>query len=131
MAYSRGADAKAFNDPMVVCAYVQNSAAETNVKIPVPWNDVKCTYIYSVVETAIDGTGNMEVDFEFNAAGGTEFATLTVAASAAVGTVTEGTITNSTTAALFTEKSFINVEIDGSSTGTGALNLYFYFEPIL
>ena len=131
MAYTRMADAKALNDPLVVHAYVTNSAAETNFRVPVPWNDVRCTYIYSVVAVAIDGDGAMEVDFEFNAAGGTEFATLTAALSSAVGDIDEATISDAKTAALFTEKSYVNIEIDGSTTGTGALNVYLYFEPIL
>lgn len=131
MAYTRQADAKALNDPLVASVYVNNSAAETNVRVPVPWNDVRCVYIYSIVATVIDNTGAMELDFEFNAAGGTEFATMTVAQNAAVGTVTEATISDAETARKFHEKSYINVEIDGSSSGTGALNIFFYFEPIL
>jgi hypothetical protein len=132
MAYTRQADAKALNDPLVVSVYVNNSAAETNVPVYIPYNDVRCVYIYSVVATAIDGDGNMEVDFEYVDAGGTtEFATLTVAASAAVGDIDEATISDAETARKFHEKSYINIEVDGSTTGTGAINIFFYFEPIL
>lgn len=131
MAYSRIGDATSWNNPLVMSIYVNNSAAETNVTVPVPWNDVRCVYIYSIVATDIDNTGAMEVDFEYNAAGGTEFATLTVAQNDGVGSIDEATISDTKTAALFNEKSYINVEIDGSATGTGALNIFFYFEPVL
>jgi hypothetical protein len=132
MAYTRQSDAVAAHDPLVVHAYVQNSAAATDVTIPVPWNDVRCVYIYSIVETAIDATGDCVLKFEFNAAGGTQIATMTVASSAAVGDIDEATFdTPSTAVNMFTEKSRINIEVDGSSAAAGALNIYFYFEPIL
>ncbi len=131
MAYTRQSDPVALHDPLVIHVHVQNSVSETNVQVPVPWNDVRCVYTYSIVSTAIDGVGDMEVDFEFNAAGGTEFATMTVATSAAVGDIDEATMSDTATAALFHEKSYINVEIDGSGSAAGAINLYFYFEPIL
>jgi hypothetical protein len=121
-----------YNDPLVVHAYVTNSAAETNVRVPVPWDDVKCTYIYSLVETAIDGDGAMAVTFEFNAADGTTIATMSVDASATVGTVDEATFATPNTAGnLFAKDTYMNISIDGSTTGTGALNIYMYFEPIL
>lgn len=132
MAYTRMADEKGFNDPLVIHAYVTNSASETNVRVPVPWDDVRCTYIYSVVETAIDADGDMVVTFEYNAADGTTIATLTAAASSTVGTVDEATFsTPDTHGNLFHKTSYMNMSIDGSTTGTGALNVYLYFEPIL
>jgi hypothetical protein len=39
---------------------------------------VNCVYAYTVVTEAIDATGAMEIDFELNAAGGTEFASISV-----------------------------------------------------
>jgi hypothetical protein len=124
-------DAKGWNDPLVVCVHVNNSITSTDVRVPVPWNDVRCTYIYSAVATAVDATGDMVIDFEFNAAGGTRFATMTIAASAAIGDIDEATFVDPKTAALFTEKSYVNIEIDGSATGTGSANIFMYFEPIL
>jgi hypothetical protein len=132
MAYTRMSDRTAWNDPIVICAYVKNSAAATNVPIYVPYNDVRCVYIYSVVETAIDNTGDAVVTFQFvNAGGTTAFATLTAAQNDGVGSVDEATFSDTDTAALMNEDGYINVNIDGSATGTGALNIFFYFEPIL
>ena len=132
MAYTRQSDRTHWNDPIVVSVYVNNSAAETNIPVYIPHNAVRCVYIYSLVATAIDGTGAMEVDFEYVDSGGTtEFATLSVDASAAIGDVDEATISNAAVAAEMNEDGYIQVEIDGSATGTGALNIWFYFEPIL
>jgi len=132
MAYTRMGDRTDWRNPIVVSVHVNNSASETNVPVYIPYNDVRCVYIYSLVVTAIDGDGDMEVDFEYTDAGGTtEFATMTVAASGAVGTATDATISRPDIAAKMNEKGYITVEVDGSSTGTGALNIFFYFEPIL
>jgi len=132
MVYTRMGDRTSWNNPIVVSVYVNNSIAETNVPVYIPHNDVRCVYIYSLVTTAIDATAAMEVDFEYVDSGGTtEFATMQVAGSSTVGTVDEATITDALTAAKMNQDGYIQIEIDGSSTGTGAINIWFYFEPIL
>ena len=119
-------------EPAVLSCYVPNTAAETNILLYVPWKQCKLSHAYTVVVAAIDATDAMEIDLELNAAGGTEMMTLTVAASSAVGTIDEATVSSqaacenlsSDTAA----RDAVNVEVDGSAAADGAVMLYLYFE---
>jgi hypothetical protein len=130
MAYTRQSDAVALHDPLVLHHYVKNSN-QSDVSIRVPWDDVKLVYIYSIVETAIDGNGDCVLTFEFNAAAGTEIATMTVATSAAVGDIDEATFSDRLNQPVFWNGSAVNIDINGDSSPAGALNIYFYFEPVL
>ena len=120
-------------EPAVISLNVKNSAAATDVPIYVPWKHCQLSYVYAVVTTAIDATGDMVVKFELNAASGTRMYNLTAAGSAAVGTAYDATV--STQAACEnlssdnTARDVVNIEVDGSSTGTGALQIFLYFEP--
>jgi hypothetical protein len=118
-------------DPAVVCVPLVNSAAETNVGVKVPWNNCKFVYAYTAVTLVIDNTADLEIDLEI---GATEVATITITKNNATGTIDEATLTNTTAADNLRKNlnvnSIINVEIDGSSTGTGAFMLYLYFEPM-
>lgn len=120
--------------PAVISVYVPNSASEINIPFYVPWRDCRLAYVTSTVVTVIDNTGAMEVDIELNAASGTEMMTLTIAQNAAVGTQTEATV--STQAACEnlsrsdTSRDVINIEVDGSSSASGAAMLFFYFESM-
>jgi len=124
------ADAKDFTDPLVLHAYVPNMDSG-NFNITVPWDDVRCVYIYSVVTTAIDNNGAMVLTFKFNSSSGTTFATMTVAQNESVGGIDEATISNASVAASFARGSFINIGVNGDSSPAGAVNAWFYFEPIL
>ena len=115
-------------DPGVLWVYLQNSAAETNCTVKVPWDNVELVYGYTYVATAIDATANCEIDLELNAAGGTELGTATIAKSAAVGTVGDITIDTSNKTPLGNGNA-INVEVDGSASAAGAVMVYLYFEP--
>ena len=131
MAYSRRMDVTrpGPGDPGVLWVYMQNSAAETNCTVKVPWDDVELVYAYTYVATAIDATGDCEIDLELNAAGGTELGTITIAASGAVGTIDEATM--SAARAPLGNGNSINVEMDGSASAAGAVMVYLYFEPAI
>jgi len=120
-------------EPGVVSVLVNNSAAETNIPVYVPWRSCKLSYAYTVCTTAVDTAGAMEIDLELNAASGTEIMTITVAANAAVGDIDEATFTSQAAGKNLSyddaARDAINVEVDGSSTGTGQVMLYMYFEP--
>ena len=119
-------------EPGVLTINITNSAAATDYPIYVPWKDVRLVYAYSVVTTAIDGTGDMAVKFECNAASGTSLGTMTVAASSALGTIDEWTEASTNTRLSYDDSGIdaVNIDIDGSSTGTGAIQMYLYFERI-
>ena len=119
------------NNPGLVSHLCNNSAAETNMALKVPWDNVNLVYGYTAVTTAIDATGSTTIDLELTKAGGTAIATQTIAKSAAVGTITEFTFNEPLVAKGLDRKSTINVEIDGSATGSGQFMLYLYFEPNL
>jgi hypothetical protein len=129
VAYTRRSDPKrpGPGDPGVIWHVINNSAAETNIPIQVPWDDVELVYAYTAVQTIIDNTAAVEIDLELNAAGGTELASLSIAKNSGVGTITEFTM-NPETRTVLARNSSIVVEVDGSSTGTGRLNLFLYFE---
>lgn len=115
-------------DPGVIWAHFLNSAAETNMAVKVPWDDVELVYAYMYNTVAIDATGTATIDLELNAAGGTQLATATLAKSGAIGTVTELTM-DPTARTPLSNKSSINIEIDGSASAAGACMIYLYFEP--
>ena len=119
-------------EPSVLSVYVPNSAAETNIVVYVPWKRCKLSYAYTTVVTAIDATGDMEIDLELNAAGGTEMMTITVAASSAVGTLDEGTVSSQAACEDLSSdnasRDAVVVEVDGSAAAAGAVMLYLYFE---
>lgn len=120
-------------DIKVMQAHVVNSAAETNLIVPIPWENVRLVKWVGVVAEAIDATGGSEIDLELNAAAGTEMMTMTVAKSAAVGTVYEGTVSNQPAlerlSASDSTRDAMNIEVDGSAAAAGSLNMIFYFEP--
>ena len=136
MAYqkTKGASCGATFEPAVIHAVINNSIAATEIAIKVPWDNCKLVYIYSLVAVAIDGDGDMVIKFEKDAAGGERLADMTVATSAAVGVLDEATLTK-TPAGIkarqeLNHNNIINVEVDGSTTGTGQINLYLYFEAM-
>ena len=136
MAYqkTKGASCGATFEPAVIHAVVNNSIAATLIAIKVPWDNCKLVYIYSLVSVVIDATAAMVMKFEKDASGGERLADMTVAASAAVGVLDEATLTL-TAAGIkarqqLNHNNIINVEVDGSTTGTGQINLYLYFEAM-
>ena len=120
-------------EPAVLSVYVANSAAETNMPVYIPWKNCRLVYAYTVVVgAAIDATGAMEIDLELNAAGGTEMMSIQVAASSAVGTIDEASVSNASACKNLSRddasRDAINVEVDGSASAAGAVMLYMYFE---
>lgn len=116
-------------DPGVVSVYIPNSASETNIPVKVPWDGCRLAYACSSVVTAVDTVGAMEIDLELDTAGGTEIMTLSVAAGSAAGTEDEATFSSESTGRHLDKSNKIIVEVDGSTTGSGAANLFLYFEP--
>lgn len=116
-------------DPGVISIHIENSASATDRAIKVPWNGCRLVYAYTVNHTAIDGDGDMVMTLELDEAGGTTLGTITPVASGAVGTVTEVVWSAKESARSLTSANSINVEVDGSTTGTGAVQLFLYFEP--
>jgi hypothetical protein len=102
------------------------------VIIPVPWRNCRLVYGYTVVAKAIDGTGDMVCLIQLDAANGTQMASVTIPASSAVGAVTEFTITTESVCSNLgrddTGRDAISIDVDGSTTGTGSANFYFYLE---
>jgi hypothetical protein len=136
MAYkkTKAASCGATFEPAVLCTVITNAITATEYAIKVPWDNCKLVYIYSLVSVVIDGTGDMVIKFEKDAASGERLADMTVAASSAVATLDEATLTL-TRAGIkarhqLNHNNIINVEVDGSSSGTGQLNLYLYFEAM-
>jgi len=120
-------------EPGVVSVVVNNSASETNIPVYVPWRNCKLSYAYTVCTTAVDTAGAMEIDLELNAASGTEMMTISVAANSSVGDIDEATVSSAAACKNLSydnaSRDAVNVEVDGSSTGTGQVMLYLYFEP--
>lgn len=119
-------------DPSVISVYVPNSASEINILVPVPWERCQLIHAETNVVTVIDGDGAMEIDLELNAAGGTEMMSIQVAASSAVGTIDTATVSSATACKGLdrtnSSTDYINIEVDGSATGTGAVMLYLFFQ---
>ena len=113
--------------PRIPSIYIPNSAAETNIPVAVPWDNCQLTYAQTVVLSAIDNTGPMEIDLEIDAAGGTEIGSITVAQNESVGAEDEVKITAADAEGL-SSNSKINIEVDGSAAAAGAVMLYLYFE---
>jgi len=115
-------------EPAVLSCYLNITAAAKDLAIYIPWEYCQLDYSYAVALTAEDGTGNLEIDLELDAASGTEMHSLTLATSAAVGTIAEGTVT--TVAACKdlgrhnTDRDAVNIETE---TGVGTAMLYMYF----
>ena len=120
-------------EPAVISINITNSASATDIPVYVPWKHCQLSYVYAVVTTAIDATGDMVMKFELNAASGTRMYNLTAAGSAAVGTVYDATVSDQSACENLssdnTSRDAVNIEVDGSSTGTGAVQVYLYFEP--
>lgn len=120
------------SEPSVLSVYFSNSAAETNIPVYVPWKNCRLVYAIAYVATVIDNTANLEIDLELNAAGGTEMMSITVTKNSAVGASFEATTSSAAACKALdrddSNRDAVNIEIDGSSTGTGALNLVMYFE---
>ncbi len=111
-----------------------NNATEFQTLIDIPWQECKLVSARFDVTTAIDGDGSMEIDIELNAAAGTEMMSLTATASAAVAAQYYGTVTSAVACNKLdrddADRDKINIEVDGSTTGTGAGMLWLMFEPI-
>jgi len=118
--------------PSQLSCYVLNSASETNLAVFIPWRNCRLAHAYTVVVGVVDGDGDMEIDLELNAASGTEMMSITVAASAAVGDIDEATVSSSSACANLnrenTARDAVNIEVDGSTTGTGGVMLHMFFE---
>jgi hypothetical protein len=118
--------------PAWLSCYVLNSASETNVPIYIPWRNCRLAHAYTVVVGVVDGDGAMEIDLELNAAAGTEMMTITVAASAAVGDIDEATVSTQSACENLSrdnaDRDAVNIEVDGSTTGTGGVMLHMFFE---
>ncbi len=122
------------DDIKMITAHVRNIvSAEVNVLVPIPWENVRLVKAVASVTEVVDGVADWEIDLELNAAAGTEMMSITVDSSAAVGTIWEGTITTPAAcqdlSAANAARDAICIESDGSGTPTGAVNIYFYFEP--
>lgn len=119
-------------EPAVLWAYVNNSASETNVVVNIPWKSCRLAYAYFVVTTIIDNTADLEIDLELNAASGTEMMSITVTKNSAVGTQFEASISSHAACKALSrddaDRDAVCIEIDGSTTGTGAGIVYLYFE---
>jgi hypothetical protein len=119
-------------EPAVISINLKNSAAATDIPIYVPWKHCQLSYVYSVVTVAIDSTNPLVMKVELDAAGGTRMMDMTINTSASVGDIDEATVTNQYACENLSsddpDRDVVNIEIDGSSTGTGAFQLYLYFE---
>jgi hypothetical protein len=120
-------------EPAVISINLTNSASETNVPVYVPWKHCQLSYVYSVVTTAIDATDDLVIQLQLNGTTGTAMYDMTVAGSAAVGDIDEGAVNTQSACENLssdnTSRDAVNIQIDGSSTGTGAIQMYLYFEP--
>lgn len=111
---------------------VANAATATDMTVYVPWKNCRLVYAVAYVTTAIDTVGAMEIDLELNAASGDEMMSLSVTAGSAFASIIEGTV--STAAACKNldrddaTRYAVNIEVDGSTTGSGAVDLLMYFE---
>ncbi len=119
-------------EPGVLSLAISNSSAATDIPVYIPWKNCELVYAYTVVTTAIDATGGMEVDLELDTAGGTEMMSISIAGSASVGDIDEATISSAAACKNLdrddADRDAVNVEIDGSADAAGAAMLYMYFE---
>lgn len=121
------------NDVKVLHAYVTNTSAETNVLMPIPWENQRLVKAVACVTEVIDNVADWEIDLELNAAGGTEMMSISITKNSAVGTIFESTVTTQSACERLGgregARDAINIESDGSNTPTGTVNLYMIFEP--
>ena len=135
MAYTRRGSKKAStpipSDPAVLGPIrLTNAATAFETTIAVPWDGCRLAYAYCVTITGVDTeSGGMGIKLELDAASGTEIGTCTPAASSAVNTLTELTWVDENAARHLDSGNYINIEVDGSTTGTGVVDLFLYFEP--
>ena len=106
-----------------------NSASAVDLTYAVPWDGCRLAYAYCVTTTAVDTSGSMAIKLELDTAGGTQLGTCSPAAGSAVGTITELTWVDESSARHLDSANYINFEVDGSTTGTGAVDMFLYFEP--
>lgn len=118
-------------EPGVLSVYCPNSAAESNILVDIPWKNCQLSHAYAAIVTAIDTVGNMVVDLELDAAGGGDM--MSIAVTGAAGTQVDATVDSQARCENLdrdnADRDKINIEIDGSTTGTGAAMIYMYFEP--
>jgi len=123
-------------DIKVIQAYIRNrTSAEVNIPIPIPWEDVRLVKAIAVVSEVIDNVGAWAIDFELDKAGGTEMMSIDIAASDAVGTIYEATVTNQAACERLSSKNptrdAIVIEADSAAAASylGAANIFLIFEP--
>lgn len=126
-------------EPMVLHALLHNADNE-NVLVYVPWKSCKLVHAYTTVLTAIDSGTGCVLTLELNAAAGSAMYTITIAASAPVGAIDEGTKPSTITYEQWdanrgqldrsnTSRDAINIDINGDGTDdAGTLWLTMYFE---
>ena len=118
-------------EPAVLSCFIQNTSAESNLAVYVPWEYCQMDYCYEVQLVANQaGSSSGTLDLELDAAAGTELYTMTIASSAAVGTIVEGTLTTVAPTKNLgrhdTARDAVNIEVI-SSNAAGAMMLYMYF----
>jgi hypothetical protein len=124
-------------EPMILHTML-NNADNANVIVYVPWKSCKLVFAYTVVTTAIDA-GGCVLTLELNAAGGSAMYTITVAGSAPVGAIDEGTKPASISYETWdanrgqldrsnTSRDAINIDINGDASPAGTMWLTMYFE---
>ncbi len=120
--------------PGTISQHVNNSAGSTNYLLDIPWKGCKLVAAYTVVTTLIDTVAAMEIDIELNAASGTEMMSIQVAAASAVGTQDYASVSSAAACNKLdrddADRDKVNIEVDGSTTGTGAATVHMFFEPI-
>ena len=111
-----------------------NNATEFQTLIDIPWKECKLVSARFDVTTTVDTVGAMNIDLELNAASGTAMMNVSVTAGSAVAAQLYGTVTSAAACNKLdrdnTARDKINIEVDGSTTGTGAGMLWLMFEPI-
>ena len=120
------------NDIKVIHTVVRNvTCAVTDTLIPIPWEDVRLVKVIASITEAVAAI-TWELDFELNAAGGTEMMTMDITKSSAVGAIFEGTVATQAACENLSAKDLARdaINIENTGTGkTGAANIYFIFEP--
>jgi hypothetical protein len=135
MAYTRVGSKKAStpipSDPAVLTiSKLANSASAADYTVAVPWDGCRLAYVYTITTTATDTeAGGMAVKLELDTAGGTELGTVSVVTSSAVNTLTEIVWAAQDSARHLSSSNYINIEVDGSTTASGEVDLFLYFEP--
>ena len=111
-----------------------NNATEFQTLIDIPWKECKLVSARFDVTTAIDSAAAMNIDLELNIATGTLMMNVSVTAASAVAAQVYGTVSSAEACNKLDRdnaaRDKINIEVDGSTTGTGAGMLWLMFEPI-